>query len=188
MRKEGTEKIISISKDVLIVIGTLGFITLTAGIGNATQLLKYTPLFKRKKIKLYEINKNLKRLMDRGLIEEKEDKTHKFLKVTPKGQRFLLKYKLEGLIEQKPPKWDRKYRVIIFDISEIRKKTRDKLRRMIKGFGFVCLQDSVWVYPYDCQEIIELLKKYLNLKTEVVYMTVDSIENDKWLRKNFELK
>ena len=51
-----------------------------------------------------------------------------------------------------------KYRVIIFDISEMRRKDRDKLRRIIRGFGFICLQNSVWVYPYHCQEIIELLK------------------------------
>ena len=78
--------------------------------------------------------------------------------------------------------------MIIFDISEMRRKDRDKLRRIIRGFGFICLQNSVWVYPYHCQEIIELLKKYLELKGEVIYMTVDSIENDDWLLKSFKLK
>ena len=58
---------------------------------------------------------------------------------------------------------------------------------MLRSFGFICLQNSVWVYPYECQEIIDLLKQYLELKEEALYMTVESIENDKWLKKEFEL-
>jgi len=52
----------------------------------------------------------------------------------------------------------------------------------------VCLQQSVWVYPYHCQEIIELLKQYLELNVEVIYMLVDLIEGDEWLKKEFQLK
>ena len=60
--------------------------------GNAVQLLKYTPLGgKRSKIKIYEMNKNIKRLLERGLIEIKEDQTHKFLKITPKGKKTFIK-------------------------------------------------------------------------------------------------
>jgi CRISPR-associated endonuclease Cas2 len=188
MREETKEKITSISKDILISIGILGFVTVAAVAGNAVQLLKYTGLTKRSKIKTYEINKNIKRLIERCLIVIKEDGTHKFLEITPKGRKLLLKYELEGLTQEKPPKWDRKYRVVIFDILETRKKARDELRRVIRGFGFICLQNSVWIYPYHCQEIIELLKKYLELKGEVIYMTVDSIEDDEWLKENFKLK
>jgi len=189
MREETKEKIVSVSKAILVTVGAVGLITIGAVMGNAVQLLKYTPLGgKRSKIKIYEMNKNIKRLLERGLIEIKENQTHKFLKITQKGKKLLLKYELEGLAQNKPPKWDKKYRVIVFDISEMRRKDRDKLRRTIRGFGFICLQNSVWVYPYHCQEIIELLKKYLELKGEVIYMTVDSIENDGWLRKSFKLK
>lgn len=187
--KEGTkEKIISISKDVLITIGVLGFVTVAAVAGNAVQLLKYTPLSGKNKYKRYEINKNIKKLLERGLVKITEDKHNKYLEITDKGKHLLTKYELEGLTKEKPKKWDKKYRVVIFDISEQRKKVRDHLRFMLRGFGFVCLQNSVWVYPYDCQEIIELLKKYLELRQEVIYMTVDSIENDKWLLENFKLK
>ncbi len=187
MKTETKEKISSISKDILISIGILGFITVAAVAGNAVQLLKYTGLTKRPKIKTYEINKNIKRLIERDLIAVKENRNRKFLEITSKGRRLLLKYEMEGLV-QKPPKWDGKYRIVIFDISETRKKTRDELRRVIRGFGFICLQDSVWIYPYPCQDIIELLKKYLELKREIIYMTVDSIENDKWILENFKLK
>lgn len=188
MREKTKEQILSVGQTILVTVGSLGFVALAAGMGNAVQLLKYTPILKKRKIKVYELNRDLKRLIERGLIEEKEDQTHKFLRVTPAGQQLLLKYKLKGLLKEKPQKWDGKYRVIVFDILEAARNTRDRMRRMIKGFGFVCLQDSVWIYPYECQEIVELLKEYFHLKSQIIYMTVESIENDKWIKNIFKLK
>jgi predicted transcriptional regulator len=186
MKRETKERVISISKDILLSIGVLSLVPVAVLAGNSVQLLK--PLLKTPKIKLYELNRNIKRLLERGLIEINEDKDYKFLKVTEKGKNLILKYKLESLANNNPPKWDRKYRVIIFDISETRKKIRDRLRIIVRGCGFICLQDSVWVYPYPCEEIVELLKEYLNLKREVIYMTVESIDNDSRLKKEFKLK
>jgi len=189
MKEKTKENLISVSKAILLSVGILGFVAVAVVAGNAVQLLKHTPLGgKRQKLKIYEINKNIKLLINRGLVIEKEDEDCKYLEITPKGRNLLLKYELEGLSKEKPKMWDHKYRVVIFDISEHKKKTRDHLRKILVNFGFVCMQDSVWVYPYHCQEIVELLKKYLELNEEVIYMTVDSIENDKWLRDKFKLK
>lgn len=188
MKEETKEKFISVSHAVLAIVGTVGFVALATVAGNAIQLLKYTPLMKGSKIKTYIINKNVKRLLERDLIRIREDRSHKYLEITESGKKLLLKYELEGLVMKKPTKWDGKYRIIIFDISEMKRKVRDKLRSTIRGFGFICLQGSVWVYPYHCEEIIELLKKYLSLNTEVIYMTVESIENDAWLKKEFKIK
>ena len=187
MEKETKEKVLSATKDVLIAIGVLGLVFVAVGMGNAVQLLKYTPLLKKTKLKKFELNQALKRLISRGLIEIKEDKETEYLALTPRGKKMLLKYQLEGLVSQKPKKWDKKYRVVIFDVSESQKKIRDNLRNNLKSFGFLCLQDSVWVYPYPCKEIIDLLKQYLNLNAEVIYMTADMIENDKYLREEFKI-
>ena len=54
-----------------------------------------------------KINQGVKRLLKRGLIEIKEDENYKFLKITDKGKRLLLKYELEGLVQDKPKKWDK---------------------------------------------------------------------------------
>jgi CRISPR-associated endonuclease Cas2 len=185
--KNSKEKIFSATKNLLLIIGTLGFVFIAVAAGNAVQLLKYTPLLKRSKLRIFEINQGIKRLLDRGLLEIKEDKNYKYLEITDKGKNLLLKYQLEGLAKDKPKKWDKKYRVIVFDVSEQLRKTRDKLRNLLKSFGFICLQDSVWVYPYPCEEIIDLLKQYLSLNKEVVYITADSIENDRWLKDKFKL-
>lgn len=188
MKTETKEKVVSLGKDILITVGVLGFVAVAAFAGNAVQLLKYTPLGNRKrKIRNYEINRNIRKLIDRGLINKKTSKNVEYLEVTDKGKRLILRYELNSLASVKPKKWDKKYRVVIFDISEQRKKTRDQLRLILRSFGFVCLQHSVWVYPYNCEEIIELLKKYLDLKEEVLYMIADSIEDDGRLLDKFKL-
>lgn len=188
MKTETKEKMLSASKTLLTVVGLLGFIAVAAVAGNAVQLLKYTNIIKKSKLKVYEINQSVKRLLDRDLIQISEDKNYKYIEVTKKGKKLLLKLEIEGLVQDNPKKWDKKYRVVIFDIPEGNRKIRDELRRTIRGFGFICLQKSVWLYPYPCQNIIELLKHYLGIHGEVVYMTVDSIEDDRHLREFFKLQ
>lgn len=53
--------------------------------------------------------------------------------------------------------------------------------------GFVRLQDSVWVYPYDCEDFVALLKAELKIGKDVLYAIVDTIEQDKNLRRYFNL-
>ena len=54
--------------------------------------------------------------------------------------------------------------------------------------GFVRLQDSVWVYPYDCEDLIVLLKADFKIGKDVLYMIVDEMEGDTHLRKEFGLR
>lgn len=46
-------------------------------------------------------------------------------------------------------KWDRKWRIVIFDIEEKERKNRDYLRIKLKEVGFGMIQESVWISPYD---------------------------------------
>jgi len=109
------------------------------------------------------------------------------VRLTDKGKSLLKEYKLQDLKIAQPKKWDGKYRVIIFDIKEWKRPIRDKLRRWFESLGLVRLQNSVWVYPHDCQEIIALLKANYKIGNEVLYMEVTHIENDGWLKKVFAL-
>lgn len=46
-------------------------------------------------------------------------------------------------------KWDRKWRLVIFDIEEASKKIREKFRYKLREVGFGMLQKSVFISPYD---------------------------------------
>lgn len=95
---------------------------------------------------------------------------------------------LEALKEKKRPRrWDRRWRVVLFDISERRRSIRDQLRSFMQEYGFVRLQDSAWIYPYDCEELIALAKADFRLGSAVLYMIVEQLENDRALRTHFQL-
>lgn len=96
---------------------------------------------------------SLKRLRENGLIDFVDDKTLT-LRLTDKGRNKALwtKKKMED------EKWDKKWRLVIWDIPEKRKKARDLLRHQLKQLGFMKLQNSVWASKKDCTK---LLKEYI---------------------------
>jgi len=78
--------------------------------------------------------------------------------------------------------------VVIFDIKERRKIIREELRKELINLGFRRLQNSVWIYPYECEELIIMLKSYFSIGKDVLYMVVERLENDKWLKRDFGLE
>ena len=76
----------------------------------------------------------------------------------------------------------------MFDIPEKKKRIRNLLRFHLKKIGFVQIQGSVWIYPYPCQEIVSIIKTYFNLNNEVLYFTVEYLENDNKFKKLFKIR
>jgi len=111
-----------------------------------------------------------------------------YLIITETGQRRLIDRKISSYSLEKPKRWDGKWRVITFDIPERRKRTRDQIRQTLSHIGFVRLQDSVWVYPYNCEDLIALLKADMLIGKDMLYLIVDSIEGDTGLKKHFGLE
>jgi|SRR3989338_3611736 len=89
--------------------------------------------------------------------------------------------------QHRKQKWDGKWRVVIFDVWEKARSKRDSLRYEIKDFGFIQLQRSVWIYPYECADFIYLLKADFSFGKNIRYMIVDKLDHDKSLRKHFKL-
>jgi len=136
----------------------------------------------------YRAKTVLGRLRHAGEIEFIERDGQIFARLTKKGRSTLELHK-EKLRLATPPKkkWDHQYRLVMFDVPEKRKKVRDHIRREVADAGFLRVQDSAWIYPYDCEEFIALLKAKLHIGKDVLYAIVDSIENDTWIRKHFDL-
>jgi DNA-binding transcriptional regulator PaaX len=129
------------------------------------------------------INASRNRLMRRGLLEFKG----KSLCLTKRGESVLRRLEAKDFRLKKPKRWDGKWRVLIFDIPEKRKVLRERVREMLTMIGFVRLQDSVWIYPYDCEDLIKLFKADLNVGKGMIYMIVDELEYDTSLKKSFKL-
>lgn len=76
---------------------------------------------------------------------------------------------------------------MIFDIPEKKRVVRNDLTTLFKKAGIRRLQNSVWIYPYDCEDIIALLKTDFGIGKDLLYLIVDELENDKYLREEFDL-
>ncbi len=84
-------------------------------------------------------------------------------------------------------KWDKKWRVLIFDIPEKHKTTRDYIRFHLRRIGFKPLQKSVFAYPYQVDEFIAVMYElFPNVKPYFSYMTVSEIDQHNALVKQFK--
>lgn len=107
--------------------------------------------------------------------------------LTEKGRRRNLWYKFKQIKPARSRKWDKKWRIVMFDISEPKKKTRDALRRKLKEIGFLEFQKSVFVYPYPCRDEINFIINFFEIAENVYYLEAP-ISPDDILRKHFQIK
>ncbi|MBP9715283.1 MAG: hypothetical protein KBD52_02245 [Candidatus Pacebacteria bacterium] len=178
----------NIQKIILRSIYALGILSVGAIAPNVFQIIKmFEDPDKRKKNLKYTINRSFTRLREKGFVEIIEINGKKVARLTKKGEAQIGFLEKHNFKIKKPKRWDGRWRVVIFDIIERKKKTRSILRQTLQQIGFVKLQQSVWVYPYDCEDLVSLLKADFKLGKEVLYMIVDKLENDWQLRLDFKL-
>lgn len=175
-----------IQKVVLSSLYTAGDLSIALAMPNLLSLLKYIDP-QRKGSRISSVNTAIKRLREKGLIAWEKTDNGIFLRLTKEGERTIELIERNEFKIVKPKKWDGKWRIIIFDIRETKRVARNKFRMTLQRIGFLKLQNSVWVYPYNCEELITLIKADFMIGKEILYIIADSIENDKWVRKHFEL-
>lgn len=125
-----------------------------------------------------KFRKEMYRLKRAGVVKKYIDKKGEFVEITPKGQKWLKKYFTEQLEIEQPVKWDKKWRMVIFDIPDRKKTERDILREKLERLGFLKLQESVYVFPFECGNEIEALKKMYLIEPCVQYVLADRIETE----------
>ncbi|MFA6177627.1 MAG: hypothetical protein WC694_01900 [Candidatus Paceibacterota bacterium] len=176
---------IDFKRVILMTVATTGILAIAVLAPNALQILK--PFLKQKKkynLKYY-LNQKARKLVKDGFLKIEIENGKQFLSLTEKGKRRLIYYQIKE--KKKDVKWDGKWRVVIFDVWENARSKRNLLRMEIKDFGFIQLQRSVWIYPYNCAEFIELLKTDLAFGKNIRYMVVEKLDYDENLRKHFNL-
>lgn len=130
---------------------------------------------------------NLKRGNLIEIVSEKNG--HIRVNLTNKGKKRIKEFTLDSLSIQKPKKWDKKWRVVIFDIPTHPKKmnvARAALREKIKELGFHKLQHSVWVHPYPCEDEILLVSEIFEVTKYIEILTVDKLLHESKIRNFFD--
>ena len=107
--------------------------------------------------------------------------------LTEKGKRRALRYKLDEIEIKKPVRWDKKWRIVIFDVPEKKKRAREALRSKLRELGFKELQKSVFVYPYECKDEIDFINEVFDIRPYVKLIIAESVTNEEELKLFFNL-
>lgn len=94
----------------------------------------------------YEFYQLIWRLRKEGFVEKTKDLDENkiILKLTEKGREYL---KIESALSNES--WDGKWRLVMFDIPENKRRLRNTLRQKLKEWGFKYWQKSLWASKKD---------------------------------------
>lgn len=177
----------AIVKDILDLLITAGVIMIAASSPYFTIHLwrrhKWLKRYGRKKV--YDTFYLLRR---RGYIDFEKRGKQIYISLTDKGKEKAGWMQIDALKIKKPKKWDGKWRLVMFDIQELKKIYREAFRGRLKELGFVPLQKSVWVHPFECRDEIEVLRAFFGLSEKELRLVVTSdLGDDYALRQIFKL-
>ena len=175
----------------LIFLAAIG-ITLSSPAGTRAfikELNKYIFEEQGERGKQYEsqqLSQALYHLKKRKAVRVRKVDGKTLIELTEKGKKRKLEYDIERLRVPGQVRWDGKWRMVMFDISEDKKVAREALRGKLRQLGFVQFQKSVWIYPYPCEDEIDFITEFFSIAKYVNLITV-KIEKDKPLRAKFNL-
>lgn len=107
--------------------------------------------------------------------------------LTEDGQKKVLRYNIDDIKIKRPSRWDKRWRLVIFDIPEKKKHAREVLRSKLKELGFSQFQKSCFIHPYECENEINFVVELFELRPYVTLVKVEKITNEAALKLKFKL-
>lgn len=183
------------TKQILCIAGIGAFIAASFIFPNLPRLLKgkkidFESLLFEDEWEAFDksrLRQKLKELHKQKVVKVYQQGDKYIIQITRKGRKKLLKYRLDGLEIPKPSVWDKKWRIVSYDVPKEKKSARDGLRATLKNLGFFELQKSVYLYPYPCSEIIEFIRELYEIGEHVTFLTVGQLENEEPYKEYFDL-
>jgi len=152
--------------------------------GLAQVLTLFKPKDSRER---YKIKRTVTALAKQRYIKKCTKNGREMFEITKWGRKRLLQYDFDSIKIARPKKWDKKWRMVMFDIPEKRKRARDLLRIKLEEIGFYPFQHSAFVFPYQCKDEIDFIKEHLMVHNYVKYVKAVEIEDMYKLKKHFGL-
>jgi DNA-binding transcriptional regulator PaaX len=122
---------------------------------------------------------------EKDWYEIKRTKAGNQLVLTAKGRQKLTEAELNEPIMARA--WDKKWRILIFDIPKSHNRARDQFRLMLKRMGFKQLQASAWIIPYPCSSHVEAAANILGISRFIQVFETAELNNESLWRQKFNL-
>lgn len=182
----------SLAKDLLLVIGggaVLASVLLAPNLAQIIGPIRRRIEFSEEGWKKNKVQRALKRLRMRryATLTVRDGKT--YIAITEQGKKRLRQFEFESMtLPQNDSRWDKKWRVVIFDIPEKNRKARVVFQKKLTMLGFFPLQKSVLVYPYPCEDEIDFLSEFLGIRRFLYFFETQTFGRaDAKLKRHFDL-
>lgn len=143
---------------------------------------------KGKKYQKRNFSDTFTRLHRKGVIEVERRGHNLRIALTPEGRRLAGYLQVDALKIQRPPQWDKQWRLVMFDVAHQKRRHRDALRTKLEELNFVLYQKSVWLQAFDCKDEIAILKDFFGLKeSEISLIVAQKIDREEYFKKRFRV-
>lgn len=183
MRKEDKEIIKLTAKELL-----MSLCDVSVGIFAAMDKYRYRRISVKKYFRDRSVDKSNFRqkiyyLKKMGLIRTFVEGKDKYLELTEKGLKEISWDSIGK--RSRVGKWDGLFRIVMFDIPEDKKQTREVIRKKLVEIGFIQIQKSVFIFPFECKEEIDAICYFCSAKQYLKYMITNVIEGEDDIIKIF---
>lgn len=124
---------------------------------------------------------------NRGYVKTIQEDNKMYLTLTPQGENLLALEILKNLKICSRELWEGGWYLVIFDIPVKKNFSRDFFRNKLKQLNFYQLQESVFLFPWNCKKEIDLLRKFLGIEKYVCVVEVKGLEREEYYKKHFRL-
>lgn len=132
----------------------------------------------------YRMKQSIEKLQSRGVLELYGEE----IRLSRKGMKLYRLMELGDIGLKKPKRWDGNWHLVCYDVPEKYKTERDYFRQYLERLEFAPIQDSLWVYPFECKEEIAIIADYYGIEEYVAYLNTDHLPNQEELMAQFDLE
>lgn len=183
---EGSKKVGTAAAATILVLAAIAGVVVIAAVAPNV-FAAFGKLGQRRYISRKGFAKTASYLKQRKFIKINRQKDKYSIRITPKGLKKAVATSFERLTIGKPKSWDRKWRLVAFDIPEKHKWSREGFRNKLKEMGFYQLQKSIFAFPYPCFSEINFLSSLFNISDFVHCIETSALTNDDELREFFDI-
>ncbi len=135
------------------------------------------------------LNRAITSLYESKLVDAKRNPNGTFtITLHENGKKRALTYHIHNMRIQKPKKWDRKWRLISFDIPEDERDVRDSLREHLLRLGFYEMHQSFFIHAFECRDEVTYIVELYDVQKYVRFIIATEIDTATELQKFFSIK
>ncbi len=98
-----------------------------------------------------------------------------------------MRYELDRMKIAPQKIWDKKWRLIMFDIPEGKKQARRAINFALKKLGCAQYQKSVFITPFPCKKEIDFVGECFGARENISIITADEVERSESIKKAFKV-